>query len=657
MAADAARDVSLYFFTEGTPFHLEILRSGRGLERLLEGFKKIRAVTFVAEAQSVLDLIDKYGYQDVELILGESFTDFQGSLGAGTLTRLCSHLENGILRLYAPRKTIHSKFYILERTGKVRIIHGSRNLYPTSSWDSVAVYDFPSDHPLVKEFIAHYDEHRGGCTRYMGDLLDQLRREPSRRAELIEAYLQRGAPAEESGIQVIIREATFKALRHPTAELLTIEVPPDPPAQKDLEKFLEVIRPTKSAEGLTIRTHEYLGLVERKVGLPLMVVDLDELQVTLVLGGKVLERTKPLPEDRSEVSRALDHLERYIGTADAEKAMPSDSKVQEAAMFEAVLYFLASPFFHEHMRTRRAKVGLVDRRGPLFLLIYGRSSNGKSTFPQFALKLIAGAAVTPLPAKEFKETTLERARSVGTTFPLVFDDMTSVTDRKFEMIVKSYWEKHWNESEPVPTLIFSTNVPILKDWARTRVDKVIFPVYFQPDPGKKQELHQLLLEENHLFEWFSFLYLRELQKDLPVASDDLAVARKVMGTLYDYAGRQTPSFFSLQPFETLFGSGRLEWHDLLYGMKKAQGVEEGSRLRIDFTKDMQTGEVSYYESLLPMNLNKDRKGNTILIYSPEIFRGWLGGESAASPGQGSETRGGRKLGLLKRLRERMGKVS
>src|SRR2546422_8006094 len=337
--------------------------------------------------------------------------------------------------------------------------------------------------------------------------------------------------------------------------------------------------------------------------------------------------------------------------------MPWDSKVQKAAMFEAILYFLASPFFHEHMRTRRAKVGLVDRRGPLFLLVYGRSSNGKSTFLQFALKLIAGAAVTPLPAKEFRETTLERARSVGTTFPLVFDDMTSVTDRKFEMIIKSYWEKHWNESEPVPTLIFSTNVPILKDWARTRVDKVLFPVYFQPDPEKKQELHQLLLEENHLFEWFSYLYLNELLKDLPVASDDLAVARKVMGSLYEYAGRQPPSFFSPQPFEILFGSGRLEWHDLLYGMKKAQLVEEGSRLRIDFTKDMQTGEVSYYESLLPMNLNKDRKGNTILIYSGEVFRAWLGGESAASPGQGIDATGIRKAGLLQRLRARMKKDS
>ncbi len=653
LVAEEAREVSLYFFSEGAPFHLEILRSSRGFDRLLEGFERIRAVTYVAEARTVLDLFEKHGYGDVELVLGESFSEFQGSLDAGVLTRLCSHLEKNSLRLYAPRKTIHSKLYILERPGQVRILHGSRNLYPTGSWDSVAVYDLPTDHRLAKEFVAHYEEHREGCARYMGDLLDQLRKEPERRAELIEAYLQRGAPVEESGVHVIIREATLEALRHPSAELLTIEVPADPPAQREVEKLLEAIRPTRTAEGLTVRTHEYLGLVERKVGLPLMVGDVEGAQVRLVLGGQVRDRTKPLPEDPSLVYRALFHLERYIGTADSERATPWDLKVQKAAMFEAILYFLAAPFFHEHMKTRRAKVGLVDRRGPLFLLIYGRSSNGKSTFLQFALKLLAGASLTPLPGKEFKETTLERARSVGTTFPLAFDDMASVTDRKFEMIVKSYWEKQWDESEPVPTLVFSTNVPTLRDWARTRVEKVVFPVYFQPDPKKKEELHQLLLEENPLFEWFSHLYLTELQKDQPVASDDLAMARQVMRRLYEYAGRQIPSFFPQQPFETLFGSGRLDWHDLLYGIKKAQIVEEGSRLRIDFTKDMQAGEVSYYESLLPLNLNKDKKGNTLLIYSPEAFRSWLGDQVGTDSNRTPRTTGQEKKGLIERLKRRL----
>ena len=120
------------------PFQLELIRSTKGFERLLEGFQTVRAVTYVAQAQSVLDFFSR-GYTQVELVLGETFTDIRGSLDSGALEKLTAHLEQGRLRLYTPRKTIHSKLYILEKPGLVRILHGSRNLYPTGSWDSVAV--------------------------------------------------------------------------------------------------------------------------------------------------------------------------------------------------------------------------------------------------------------------------------------------------------------------------------------------------------------------------------------------------------------------------------------------------------------------------------------------------------------------------------------
>ena len=207
----------------------------------------------------------------------------------------------------------------------------------------------------------------------------------------------------------------------------------------------------------------------------------------------------------------------------------------------------------------------------------------------------------------------------------------------------------------MPTLIFSTNVPTIRDWARTRVTRAIFPVYYQPDPEKKQALHQLLLEENPLFEWFSSLYLQDLRADLPMASDDLDLARKVMRRIYEHAGRPLPSFFSPQPFETLFGSGRLEWNDLLTGIKKAQVIDEGSRLRIEFTKDMQAGDVAYYESLLPLKLDKDRKGNTLLIKAPGAFRLWLSGEFESLSGQISGNKPAEKTGLVSRMRRRFRK--
>lgn len=604
-------------------FRLELIRSSRGFERLLEGFEKIHAVTYVAEARSVLDFFEKLGYADVEIILGESFTDVQGTLDPQVLGRLCSKVDEGILRIFVPKKTIHSKMYILEKPNHVRIVYGSRNLHPTGSWDSVAVYDVGPSDAIARQFLQHYEEHLEGCSLFLGNLVDQLREEPARRRELIEAYLQRGVTDEEASVQIVLQEATRQALDDPLTELLTIELPKNLPAKKEIEKVLATLNPTKMGNQLIVHTQEYLGLVERTIGLPVMAVDVDELQVRLIIGGRIRNRASPLPADPLEVDRALAHVERYLETADMETASAWDREAQKAGMFEGLLYVLSSPFFHEQMKIRRARFGLVDRRGPLFLMIYGRSSNGKTTFLQFALKLLAGEPVSPLPGKEFKPKTLDRARAIGTVFPLVFDDVSSITDSKFGDIIKSYWEKRWVETSPASQLIFSTNTPTLRDWARTRVKKVVFPVYFQPDPAKKQALHQLLLEDNPLFEWFAYRYLEALRNEPEPSNDDLAISREVMRELHAFAGRVLPPCFPEQPVDLKFSTGRFEWHDLLYGIRKASIVQEGSRIRIEFTPDMQRDEVSYYESNLPLGLNKDRKGSTILINAPDEFLSWL----------------------------------
>ena len=605
------------------PFLLELIRSTRGFERLLEGFESARAVTYVAQARNVLDFFSR-GYSQVELVLGESFTDVRGSLDVGTLEKLTALMEEGRLRLYTPRKTIHSKMYILEKPGLIRILHGSRNLYPTGSWDSVAVYDLPPTDATARDFVRHYEEHLEGCSLFLGDLVEHLRREPEKRKEILEAFLQQGSDEDSGGVAVILREATFQAVQNPGVEVLNIELPKDAQMKKEVERVLEVLRPSRAANELVVRTKDYLGFVERTIGMPVMVVDPDRAQVRLVMGGEVRERATALPEDRAEVDRGLDHIERYLATANSEAASPRELAAQKSGMYEGILYILSAPFFHEQMKIRRDRFGMVDRRGPLFLMLYGRSSNGKTTFLQFGLNLLAGEPVSPLPGKEFKETTLERARNLGTVFPLVFDDIASVTNRPFENIVKSYWEKRWSAVSPVPQLIFSSNSPTLRDWGRTRVKRIVFPVYFKPTPAKKEELHRLLLEENHVFEWFAYLYMQRLRERPDAPADDLALARSVMRELYSHAGRQVPPDFPEKPVEQTFDTAVLEWQDLLDGIRKANLVREGARVRLDFTPDMQKDDVVYYEHLLPMDVNRERKGNTILVYSADAFLAWLG---------------------------------
>ena len=64
---------------------------------------------------------------------------------------------------------------------------------------------------------------------------------------------------------------------------------------------------------------------------------------------------------------------------------------------------------------------------------------------------------------------------------------------------------------------------------------------------------------------------------------------------------------------------------------------------------MQRDEVSYYESNLPLWLNKDRKGNTILILAPEEFMTWIG-QGGIPQSISAATRAKTKPTLRQRLR-------
>src|SRR5438093_12592472 len=146
-------EIPAFARVSGVQFRLELIRSVRGFEKLLEGFERVRAVTYVAEARSVLDFFEKFGCSDVEIVLGESFTDVQSTMDPQVLERLCAKVGDGTLRIFVPKKTIHSKMYILEKPGLVRVVYGSRNLYPTGSWDSVAVFDLGEGDAIAREFV------------------------------------------------------------------------------------------------------------------------------------------------------------------------------------------------------------------------------------------------------------------------------------------------------------------------------------------------------------------------------------------------------------------------------------------------------------------------------------------------------------------------
>ncbi|MGA9840438.1 MAG: phospholipase D family protein [Thermoplasmata archaeon] len=613
--------------------NFETIRSDGSFRRLFTGFSKARLITFVGEPKLILDLLDKDGFTSVDLIISENFNEIKGRLkqqGQETLRALTERMDSGALRVYVPKphSRIHTKLYILENPKQTRVILTSRNLSMTRSLDFALWFDLSPDHPFVAEANARFDEHLTVTVPFLDDLRNRLRQEPEAEAQIIKAYLA-DPDAETEAQPVYLARATQEALANPDIEVLSIQIPDNPRERKRLEEAIEKAGFTvdEGESVYRVDSHRFRSVISRIVQLPIMTVYQDRRRVAEIIDGDVLERASPPPADREEVSRWLDHIERYISGVDVEQASAREKLVHKTAMMEVLLYLFASPFSHELMRLMQHHFGLVQKRGPRFLLVQGPTHRGKTTFLAFALALIAGRRVEPLSAKTyFKEGFIRQALTYKTTFPLIFDDMLSVTSTQFEGIVKDYWEKNWNSRDPVPQLVFSTNRGSIRQSVTTRVKRVYFPVYIEPTPEKKKRLNLLREDEpkNHLFEWFAYTYLELLDnQEQPPPDDDLFLARSAMKKLYTFAGRPVPDYFPEEPFEKLYDTSREEWADMINELHKAQVTDSGDRILVQFGKDMSREDVQPYSAMLPLNMDHEVKGNTIIIRSAQQFRDWL----------------------------------
>lgn len=610
-----------------------IVSSEKDIDALLKGFDALHAVTYVVDPELLLQLFDDYGYEKVEVLIGETLSAQYKELVAQkkmeTIERLAERVEGGELRVYVPNHiTVHSKLYILANRDFSRVIMGSLNLQPSRSRNYVWTVDLPHDHWFLKAILKDYRDHFQGCSLFMGDLMELFREHPNiERTELIRTWIEGEAvDTSEAELRTLLHDAALRSLDAATDEhvTFTLQLPEAPKAKRKLDNFIRALQPVQREGGYELSALDYLSHVERTIRVPPMKADLDRRQVVLCIRASVKVLTEPLA-DSLEVNEALGHIEDYLNTVDwGETGEPDFVK---ASMFEALLYMLTAPFFHEYMKIKRSRVGLVDRRGPRFLYIYGPSGNGKTTFLRFALKLLTGEDILPYTQDDLNKKRIQGILAHHTVFPLVFDDVDLSMRRGFQDIAKGYWEQWWREKYAQPQLILSSNSHKLKEWAKSRVKRVDFDVYFPPDDRHKESLSQLLAKPNRVFEWFSYSYMDHLADYLTdergLGNDELELARVVMKELYEHACRPLPAWFPHKPIEEIYDPGRREWLELLR-LKKATLRTDRDRVLAEFSKDMVQREVQEHISHLPPTIRFERKGSTVIIQPPEAFQQWLG---------------------------------
>jgi len=631
------RQIPFFASNSIPPLHTVVISRKQNFENLFEGFTKLWAISYVVSPDLLLEFFDRRGYTEVEVLVGENLSkQYQQDLerkGIEVTERLLERVEEGILRIFIPKeRIIHTKLYILEGHGSDRVIVSSANFTETARQASRQVNyawyaDLPVHDPFLLKVRQDYQSHLKDCSLFMGDLRDLLdKHKDLDRVQVIEAWLK-GTSADEDNLEAktVLQEISLKALQSSNLReesLIAVQLPKAPAAKRQIDKFLEPLQPLMTRNELRLNSFAFIRYVEENHGFPLMRVDLGQEEIRLGINGSVLSLSEPVPEP-ALVNRGLQHIEDYLDTVDFGQS--PDPKFAKTSMFEALLYMFFAPFANEYMKNKRAKYGIIDQRGPRFLYIYGPSQNGKSTFLRFALKLLTGHMIQPFSGKDFIRERILAATDLGTVFPLVFDDVPQGVI--FQNVIKSYWEVWWKQDYVSPQIIITSNSSRLQEWAKSRVKRVDFDVQFAPNEHSKEKLAKLFSEENLIFRWFSPLYLKLMKNSELVSDDELQLARVAMKQLYEHAQRSLPEFFAREPIERLYDPGRRAWYDILHQLRgKAKTIPERGRILIEFSKDMQPREIGEYQAYLPQTVKSQRRGNTLIIETPNEFKEWLEGQ-------------------------------
>ena len=619
-----------------SPLQTRLITRRNDFEELFDGFIKMRAISYVVSPDLLLEFFDQRGYSEIEIVVGENLSEvYRKDLeqkGVEVTDRLAEYVERGILHIFVPTRTIHTKLYILERPELVRVIQTSANLTVTAQEArrqiNYAWYlDIPSGHPLLDRLNQDYQSHLRGCSLFMEDLKELLKQgADTDRKKLIEVWLK-GTITEDQDIEIRgifhqLSASLVEAVDSKEERVTVLQLPESELAKKKIERHLLPMKPIAAGQNqVHVNNSAFIRYVFETHRIPLLILSRERGELLLGLDTPLRILTET-PTDSTSVYQGLELIEAYLNTVDlGESANPLSAKT---SMFEALLYLFSTPFANEYMKAKRARFGIIDMRGPRFLYIYGPSQNGKTTFLRFALKLMTGNIIEPLSRQDFTKTRITNTMLTESTFPLVFDDVDPSRTPGIEEVFKSYWERWWRDQYVSPQIVISSNSPRLKEWAKSRVKRIDFDVHFAPSEDAKEKLAKLFSQDNSVFKWFSHLYINHLDSNELPSDDELRLTRTVMKQLYEYAQRPLPAFFPAQPIEELYDPGRRDWQDLLFRLRKATIEQQGDRKLATFSKDMQHWEINDYQGYLPQTVKYQRKGNTIIIENPKEFDRWLG---------------------------------
>jgi hypothetical protein len=234
----------------------QVIAARRDFDRLLLGYDRLKAVSYVVSSELLLVLFNEYGFEQADVVVGDSMTgtslieQYRLSLrgrGVQTTRKVGELVADGKLRIYVPRRTLHSKLYILSRPSGFRIIQGSAKLTETACQASRQVNyvwyaNLDDASPWLERLLGDYEAHRKDCELFMGGLAELVREadEPDRDA-VVEAWLSGsvGAGTNDGDAREILQHLTAHSLqrvRDNADPVFTVSLPDAPTSKRQVER-------------------------------------------------------------------------------------------------------------------------------------------------------------------------------------------------------------------------------------------------------------------------------------------------------------------------------------------------------------------------------------------------------------------------------------
>ena len=122
----------------------KVISKPKDFGSLFEGFKVLKAISYVASPLLILDFFDRYNYEKVEILIGEKLSvseEYRDILRdkKDVIERLVELIESGKLKIFFPKKTIHTKMFIMEQMLDGLMNMASARQYLRARWFSPAI--------------------------------------------------------------------------------------------------------------------------------------------------------------------------------------------------------------------------------------------------------------------------------------------------------------------------------------------------------------------------------------------------------------------------------------------------------------------------------------------------------------------------------------